>query len=209
MHKIRLERLARWLEAGAPHETIKFDMREGVVLKEIKRFENGTIDGEATMACGTSCCIAGAAVQFFNDLPTMLVKHSEDAVRLKKIGWSTVRKEAEELLGLTRDQSWKLFTPATGDWGRVPEHYNDPKWAGRVIRKLIETGEVDWPGCRYTEEEKAENARKEAEAAKAAELEKAELAYKEARDAVTAAINNLEWASSRLTSLRASSSNPA
>jgi hypothetical protein len=49
--ELRLEYIAQWLEAGAPH-------RYGVVGFDMSDVENET-------NCGTVCCIAGAARMFF------------------------------------------------------------------------------------------------------------------------------------------------
>jgi hypothetical protein len=144
----RLTELAFWLEAGAPHKGMVkgFNIAVGVQARA----------GE-TPDCGTVCCIAGAATQFFNDEDGYLrnsafieASHGHDG-STGEAPWPEVFDKAQHLLGLDYDQARELFVPigASGDgiygfgdgnW----EDYNDPKLAAKVIRNLIETNEVNW-----------------------------------------------------------------
>lgn len=149
MNKQRLEHLAQWLEAGALHERITFDMDEGI------SFKVDDFDPDRPTDCRTACCLAGAAVQFFGDetwlAEAMRRQYSERDAFDKHLtlpfwgpygqqrGHNNVLSKATELLGLTRAQAKSLFVP--GGW--LPD-YNDPQWAARTIRHLIATGKVDW-----------------------------------------------------------------
>lgn len=139
-----LDRVAKWLEAGAPHTATPggipvtgFDMSRGVA-----------IDGEG---CGTVCCIAGAVCQFEGvtnaEAAGMLAADEEENWgELSWRGVGGVATQAQEILGLTSEQADSLFTPSG---------YNSDKWeydyrpltaalAARVIRHLIATGDVNW-----------------------------------------------------------------
>lgn len=140
--------IAEWLEAGAPHKgKVKgFDISVGVQVTK-----------SDTPACGTTCCIAGAATQFFNDADGELVNGARgsfhdwsDADATAEADWDFVFEEGRELLGLTMEQAKALFVPV-GTYGEgiyADGHnwsdFNDPQKAARVIRNLIATGKVDW-----------------------------------------------------------------
>ena len=89
----------------------------------ITKFDMG--EWNFTTSCGTTCCIGGAAEIFFG-LPT-------------NAPWEVL----DEALGLDEETTNDLFFPyEVGDrWSAIT-----PAWAARCIRKLIETGEVDWVG---------------------------------------------------------------
>lgn len=145
MNVERLLYLADWLAAGAPHKG------------KVKGF-NISVGVQATSgdtpACGTVCCIAGAATQFFNDEEGYLVDQAFSEIRYGDTGeapWDEVFEEAQELLGLTHDQATALFVPVGtdrpgsiygygGDW----DDFNDPFLAAKVVRNLAATGEVNW-----------------------------------------------------------------
>ena len=112
MNKRRLGVIARWLEAGAPHK----NGVHGFSMREL--FQAGD--------CGTTCCISGAAHEFWPDDegPTPYFGQAQ--------------------LGLTFEQAVRLFEPEGFSTGK----YDSPAWGARVIRKLIATGEVDWAGTR-------------------------------------------------------------
>jgi hypothetical protein len=120
MNKRRLAAIARWLEAGAPH-------KKGVIGFDMKNV--GT--------CGTTCCIAGAAIQFFGTKEEKFAEEqcSDPAWRILDLHWTTANR---------------LFEPPDFD-----ERKYSTAHAARVIRKLIETGVVDWDGTRYARRKKA------------------------------------------------------
>lgn len=142
MHIERLTKLAEWLEAGAPHETITFDMTTSM---RFRKFDAN--DPHYTATCGTVCCLAGAAVQFFHEDFDFFV---ERGIRNSYIcadadedeySWTQIRDAALRLLDLPRLTADALFVPAQG----TPlEQYSDPAWVARTLRHLIATGDVDW-----------------------------------------------------------------
>lgn len=144
MNVERLTRLAEWLEAGAPHERIKFDMTSGILVSVTEGF-----DPSKPSACNTSCCIAGATVEFYGNVDALATTHGYATFyhdpKFRELGWNEVRDEAEKLLGLEWDVAEDLFVPAD------LEEVNDPAWAARTIRHLIVTGEVNWELTRSPE----------------------------------------------------------
>lgn len=139
MHIERLTKIAEWLEGGAVHENLTFDMDSGLVLTE-KAWAAGDL-----AACGTSCCIAGAAVAFFSGDEDKNILLSGEASWVgrhhdrREAGWYAVRQLAQDLLGLDYGEANKLFTPRIYSLMAV-----DAAWAARTVRHLIETGAVEW-----------------------------------------------------------------
>lgn len=131
MHVAHLEEIAEWLEAGAPHKANVegFDIFVGVYA--ISKNRN---------YCGTICCIAGAATQFFNDKEGILRQQARSNA-CREADWSDVFDEAQKILDLDRDQAHQLFEP---NGGYDLSDYNDPARAARVIRNFIATGVVNW-----------------------------------------------------------------
>lgn len=142
----RLTYIAQWLEAGAPHLGKVQGFNISVGIKAISS------DPE----CGTVCCIAGAATQFFNDEDGYLVRRAiEDidsaAPSAGEAPWDLVFIEAMNLLDLTEDQATALFIPvgesnslSLDGVQRYWSDFNDPIKAAKVIRNFIETNEVNW-----------------------------------------------------------------
>jgi len=137
----RLTKLAEWLEGGAKHQHLWFDMGVGyqIIDEPLKKGD--------PLSCNTACCIAGAAFYFFmpNDEVrkrlTLGEENSEDW--RTSISWRTLHGKARCLLALDWEQSTRLFTPH--EYYPVELHeFTDPAWAARTIRHLIATGEVDW-----------------------------------------------------------------
>lgn len=133
MNKKRLTQLAEWLEAGAPHEHVKFNMSYYLLLTNA---EDQILDPEESVlnACGTVCCIAGSAAQFFGGEQLKRLTASEAELRVPGI--------AQKVLGLTRSKAQQLFVPDKLPVGGYSDI--DPKSAAKVIRNLIKTGKVDW-----------------------------------------------------------------
>lgn len=136
-----LEAVATWLEAGAPEKDMrgmKFDM---IVLAT-------GVEKTPTGWCGTTCCIAGAAVALFN--PEVILAKSDLG------GNSYFWDEARDLVGLSKVQAKQLFAPWENE---LPEEVEDAgttnlwpdrasdidtAWAARTIRNFIKTGKVRW-----------------------------------------------------------------
>ena len=144
----RLTKIAEWLEGGAKHVNISFDMTKGLVITE------EALSAKDPTACGTVCCIAGAAIAFNPgavNKPALFGEHNyyaKDEIgeyTKCEVNWERVFRNGMQVLGLTEVQAWKLFTP------RGLSVYNDPAWAARTIRRLIATGEVDWEAARDEE----------------------------------------------------------
>jgi len=138
MNRENLEVLAQWLEAGAPHRNNvdKFDMHDGIRID----------------ACGTACCIAGAAIQFFGNgeaeamYAVAIERYTERGVGKVPFypnfrGERTVLSFGAELLDLTPEQAADLFTPCRYeyDWDKIT-----PAHAATAIRNFLKTGEVNW-----------------------------------------------------------------
>lgn len=141
-NKQALINVAEWLENGAKHvETPtghnigKFDMEQAV--------NYDYADG-----CGTACCIAGAIVQFENLINPVLVREEVGFFDLLDASGKIVERGignlVSEHLGLTEEETDKLFTP----WNHFPSdtvyEFSDPDRAAKVIRYYLETGLVDW-----------------------------------------------------------------
>ena len=151
-----LTTLAEWLEAGAPHEKsngLRFEMAS-YLEKPLQKDPTGA-------ECGTACCIAGAAYAFANGISDANVadklapSYGSTAWRFRADG-PKIHNAAAEILGLTPHEADLLFTPGDhylheeeddvgGSW-ETEVGYDDikPEHAGKVVRHLIATGEVDW-----------------------------------------------------------------
>lgn len=133
-----LTKIAEWLEAGGKHEKKSFNMETGI------RFHITDLNLKDDINdCRTSCCLAGAAVQFGGE--TAKVYDNDGSVDNYKpeVNFGLVADEAQELLQLSEEQAEDLFTP-NNRLGKSLSYYNDAAWAARTIRHLIATGEVDW-----------------------------------------------------------------
>lgn len=143
MNVERLNEIALWLEGGAKHvdangNQVVFDM-EKIWLQ--------------TPSCGTVCCIAGAALQFYNNARALAKEDGYGDIFIATdfgvMSTSTV-DEAAALLGIDEVRARRLFEPHEFSYvDRASEI--DASWAARCIRKLITTGEVDWLSTRQGE----------------------------------------------------------
>lgn len=136
-----LTRIKTWLEAGAPHR----EAPDGFSFN-MARWLN--IEGTPDNWCGTSCCIAGAAVAFHGfKLPLWEQNYLRDVGRNSVSdvvdddgNEILIRDQAQALLGLTYEQAESLFVPR-----HKPLEAITPAEAAQAITHLIETGEVQWP----------------------------------------------------------------
>lgn len=151
MNRENLTKLAEWLEAGAPHERLVFDMETGITFYVAEEF-----DPNELATCGASCCIAGAAIEFFgkpqylyDDLLIEGDRDPKDTGNDNEISapWYRVKTMAGQLLDIDPEEAEDLFTP-NFRWGGDLTDYNDPAWAARTIRHLLATGEVNWAATR-------------------------------------------------------------
>lgn len=126
----RLETIALWLEAGAPeHGPVKrFDMAAGITAPSTS----------ARATCNTACCIAGAAVQFFEARWA-----ARQPLEAGIMDWRALAARARMALGLSEAQASVLFEPDFAHGGRM-DRYSDPAWAARTVRHLMATGVADW-----------------------------------------------------------------
>lgn len=140
-----LTNIAEWLEAGAPEARhgFGFDMRWWKMTGDaMDPFED-----ESRETCGTTCCIAGAAIE----LSGVMLNFSEWAEG------TDCSATARRVLGLTEEQALSLFDPWLDDYWSRPNLMDmllfdevglrkpiDPRAAAKVVRHLIATGEVDW-----------------------------------------------------------------
>lgn len=133
-----LEKVADWLERGAPHVDVNgrsldnFDMNFAVM----------------TGGCGTSCCVAGAVVQF-EGLGTL----REDGSLLFDSNRSQTGADelATEFLGISETDAQRLFMPWENDEFVTNNYlesnakpFSDIAVAAKVIRTYLATGEIDW-----------------------------------------------------------------
>ena len=108
----KLEELAHWLEAGAPH--IIFDMNQSMEV-----IEEDPDQERFPLYCGTMCCIAGYAC-ILDDI--------------RATPWPNTRDHALRILGLPDDGSFyghPLFNPEL-----APEDCT-PQQAAVAVRKVI------------------------------------------------------------------------
>jgi hypothetical protein len=151
----RLERVAEWLEAGAPH--VRLD--DHGVMREFKGFDMST-----TATCGSACCIAGAICQFERpySLEDFAAHGSHRAGGMEFFDdypeFQGVMPRAIELLGISNRDAYKLFVPTGLDadldmGGMELDALTDPAEGARVIRHYLETGEVIWDAIAREREE--------------------------------------------------------
>lgn len=142
-----LDRVAKWLEAGAPHVVVDNDGR---------RLDGFDMEYGVTQAqCGTSCCIAGAVYQFQQLGEPKNTANFWNEVSPRAKDFLVGQYDGEDHTEEQRDELAKLFLPweyyETEDGGKQSDHFNDTANAARVIRHLIATGYVDWTVGGYVE----------------------------------------------------------
>ena len=134
-----LERIANWLEDGAPHVVTPSGTMTGFNLEVGVQVQYDP-DGEFA-ACGTVCCIAGAACMFGNDISDIIdneVRYLHDMEQnYTEVCWSDISRRATKILDIPElDADW-LYREGDGQ-GVTAE------MAARTIRHYLETGEVVW-----------------------------------------------------------------
>lgn len=126
-----LERVAEWLESGAPHKVFSNGL-------EVSQF-NMAYSVNVEAGCGTSCCIAGAVCQFEG----LGLEHREYDGGLAWEGENGTSCLASEYLGIGAKDAFRLFTPWYSFSGPSYAFNSAPRGAA-VIRHFLATGEVDW-----------------------------------------------------------------
>lgn len=117
----RLEEVALWLEQDSEYKGVSgFDMEDWV---------------DVETACGTTCCIGGAIIEFNRE--------AAQKIRQRLLDGNLFDNEetiAAELAGLNEFTAHSLFFPfgILGGWQATREQ------GAKVIRHLLATGEVDW-----------------------------------------------------------------
>ena len=121
MNIVNLNKLIEFLESECA--TQHFNMKQWIKPVRGKGFPATQQEiEEFENACGTACCIGGWAQ----------LMHIKD-------GYKRHINSAEAYLGLDHEIAHELFYPTD------PYIYlKDPKLAAKVLRHLVETGEVDW-----------------------------------------------------------------
>ena len=122
----KLNELARWLEAGAPH--IIFNMREGIDYDPFERIPEIIKDQVGVGECGTTCCIAGYAVSLENNKFSIKPNSYHPA-------WPEVRDQALKILGLPNDHS-NHMGHALFDFRLAPDRCT-PQQAAQAVRRMI------------------------------------------------------------------------
>jgi len=103
----------------------RFNMNTWVGFIEGDDDEDPLTASQIRHDCGTCACIGGWADALFREPDDRPMDHTVTATG--------------ELLGLTSDQSFELFTPKGVVWPDVTQEK-----AAEVLTRLIETGEVKW-----------------------------------------------------------------
>ena len=141
MNTDRLAKIAEWLEAGGYDGVRDFDMRCGLEFGSMDPYWPKDHLDKTDHVCG----IAGAAVSMFGDIVgvcrTCRGQHGDPWIADS----DAVFGAGADALELDDEIAKALFWPARANGY---DDYNDPSWAAAVIRKLIATGIVDWPGCK-------------------------------------------------------------
>lgn len=126
-----LEKVAAWLEAGAPHVQLENGL-------QVDHF-NMEYAVQVEPGCGTVCCIAGAVCQFEG---LGLANRDEDG-SLDWNGEGGAFDLASDYLDISYEQSREMFCPWNSFSGDE-ESFNSSARGAAVIRYFLETGEVDW-----------------------------------------------------------------
>ena len=139
MNRELFEKIAQWLEAGAPHEPggIGFNMAYTYCDDCSNHAEQ-----EWNQGCGTVMCIAGAALVFDPDTKDT-ASHISDM--------DETEGYARRNLGISEEDADALFYPDFSPdryYGRDESmnyyHMITPQQAAETIRHYMDTGEVKW-----------------------------------------------------------------
>jgi hypothetical protein len=139
-----LQKVIDWLKAGAPETKLN----ENTTLKGFDFGQWTTTpyedDNNNPGWCGSTGCIAGAAVQFA--APDIVITH--DGIQSKTQGFydlmgPEIGTIAEQLLDLTPEDAFLLFSPFDDyrlDWIR----HLKPEKIAITLQHFQDTNEIDW-----------------------------------------------------------------
>lgn len=141
-----LEQIAAWLD---DQETHRRNIADGAMIFYMGSFAD-------KHGCGTTACVAGAAICFNN--PEMFTAYLNGSLRVNGQPFM-VDEAARDALGLDQEQAVALFfgrvqgvdQPATASISDGGFGVIGAPWAARCIRRLIATGIVDWHGTEHGE----------------------------------------------------------
>jgi hypothetical protein len=128
-----LNRIIRWLAAGAPHKKVgfEFNMHNGIVVYD----ESDDMPDD----CGTSCCIAGAAIAF--GAPGVFEKHLSKINRSgwqREAPWPEVCYIARTMLGLRHHEAAAIFAMEAGTPQAAANNLRE--WRDRGTLPTIDSG---------------------------------------------------------------------
>lgn len=129
--QVALEKVAGWLEAGAPHQSLEHGLQVDVFDMSVAV----TVDP----LCGTSCCIAGAVCQF--EALGLGSRTSDGSMDWMLSGGAM--DIAGAYLGMEFMDQFRLFEPWHHFLGES-DSFNAPARGAAVIRHFLATGKVDW-----------------------------------------------------------------
>ena len=140
----RIHKLADLLDRIHEVRPLGFDMSSW--FDELEPSSDPTIaTDEEIEECGTTACVAGWACSLFMleyGLTPISFEYEDE-----------VEAQAREVLGLTNDQTKKLFLMwgQSKSWGHAPTQHPaiTAALAATVLRELARTGEVDWGEAPY------------------------------------------------------------
>jgi hypothetical protein len=149
MNLENLEKLAQWLEAGAPH--VIFDMNVGVCPLTDQDVYDQTdyltlqeyIDAHPnpTPDCGTACCMAGAAYLMSQAPEGQLFPSLEAQAKMTTL-WTSIRNTAADFLGLHISQERWWVGHELFDQSLAPNNCT-PAQAAAAVRRVM-AGEAPW-----------------------------------------------------------------
>lgn len=155
MNVPKLEELASWLEAGAPH--IIFDMETCQLLVKDANRAKILVDSDAVMTevdkkglggCGTICCIAGY-VAFMANNEKLFIVEGESKWDGHWVGVRDIALRELDLPSNGEDERYghDLFSPYL-----CPENCS-PKQAAKAVRLVVDGNHHPWNEIKNEEDE--------------------------------------------------------
>lgn len=128
MNREALEEIRDWLRAGTPEKS-------GITGLDMRTF----VSRDLTHDCGTTCCIAGAAIQFDRVRKGLPICKTGIDLANDSSGY-TISDNARKILGISPEKAEILFFGDT----LISLYDITPEWAANCIDHFLETGEVNW-----------------------------------------------------------------